>query len=609
MLPLKIAQRMLQERGSVDKQTEALINRYALTFPRARVAKLVKRLETLPELKLKGFNGPAYRLTFSEVSRHLGPKGAFRLLEKADLADLQAKAALVAAWSSRLDFFFQWGELFQLLRDFDEHIEVSREPLLADGHVTEYASEYFSHPSIFFDLLHLNNPVYPAKRDIPELVCAGYQGKMPWMEYQETPEYKIKCQTYAERQIFNSVLPKDDVAFLEDVRSRPYRLKRELFPKLGQAIWCADGIADMRREFGSLAKITPVATVKILERGKLIENIVSEHIAKAFSAPEYDRLIALEKNYAEASVWRHVEWLRQSGSLYYRQMPSGGLSSLITAVAMLQHEITTDRANTVKADFLELTGGKEMQSYFQLLGAKNIKAVDKFLVEQSDYFSRSVSEEDIESLIKRMRPSRHAEAAGTDSTKLLAQLKAMLEDSRRHQTPREESFAIPPLSETEKCKYRNYPRKDIIGFKNWQAGSRSYELLVNGKRERINYPQFLVLLYLAIALKKDSHNGWVSVEQAMTDAVVDPEDERAFAREVTELNQRLSRHAEPNSAKFIQNLRGESKYRLSTMPSRIKAPDTRWLKNKFSEIRREVIAERNKRIRQIKESKSLPKVS
>lgn|GEM_PF-5028436 len=596
MLPLKIAQRMLQERGSVDKQTEALINRYALTFPRARVAKLVKRLETLPELKLKGFNGPAYRLTFSEVSRHLGPKGAFRLLEKADLADLQAKAALVAAWFNRLDFFFQWGELFQLLRDFDEHIEVNREPLITDGHVTEYASEYFSHPSIFFDLLHLNNPVYPAKRDIPELVCANYQGKMPWVEYQETPEYKIKCQTYAERQIFNSVLPKDDVAFLEDMRSRPYRLKRELFPKLGQAIWCAEGIADMRREFGSLAKITPVATVKMLERGKLIENIVSEHIAKAFSAPEYDRLIALEKNYAEASVWRHVEWLRQSSRLYYRQMPSGGLSGLITVVAMLQHEITTDRANTVKADFLELTGGKEMQSYFQLLGEKNIKAIDKFLSEQADYFNRSVSEEDIETLIKRMRPSQQSKG-GVDFSTQLDQLAKKIDSLRLAQEPQRDTFAIPPLTETEKRKYRNnYPRKDVIEFKNWQAGSRAYELLVNGQRERINYPQFLVLLYLAIALKKDSNNGWVPVEQAEKDEVVSPNDIKAFAREATKLNAILSRHLEANTEKIIQNLKREGKYRLSTMPSRIKTPDTCWLKNKFAEIRRRVIAERKKRI-------------
>ncbi|HOX23749.1 MAG TPA: hypothetical protein PLL10_09810, partial [Elusimicrobiales bacterium] len=366
------------------------------------MAKLVKRLETLPELQFQGFSGPAYRLTFSEVSRHLGPKEAFRLLEKADLTDLRDKAALVAAWSSHLDFFFKWGELHQLLRDFDEHIEINREPLLTDGHVAEYASEYFSHPSIFFDLLHLNNPTYPAKCDIPELVCANYQGKMPWMEYQATPEYKLQCQIYAERQVFANPLPKDDISFLEDSRSRLYRLKRELFPKLGQAIWCADGIADMRREFGSLAKVTPVATVKMLERGKLIESIVSEHIAKAFSAPEYARLIALEKNYAEASVWRHVEWLRQSGSLYYRQMPSGGLSSLMTAVAMLQHEITTDRANTAKADFLTLTAGKDISSYFQLIDASNIKAVDTSLAEQADYFNRSVSEEDIETLIKRM---------------------------------------------------------------------------------------------------------------------------------------------------------------------------------------------------------------
>jgi hypothetical protein len=386
------------------------------------------------------------------------------------------------------------------------------------------------------------------------------------------------------------------------MRPKLYRLKHELMPKLGNVIWCTGEVANMRREFGSLAKITPVSTVKMLQRGTLIEHIVAEDIAKAFSAPEYDRLISLEKNYAGASVCRYIEWLRQSGSLYYRQMPSGGLSSLITAAAMLQHEITTDRANTAKTEFMALTGDKDVRSYFQLLGEKNIKTIDKFLREQSDYFNRSVSVEDIESLIKQVRPNLQA-GAGTDSSGLLSELRAMIDNSRQNQIPQGESFAIPPLTETEKRKYRNCPRKDVIEFKNLQAGSRSYELFVNGKRERVNYPQFLVLLYLAIELKTGARNGWVSIEQAGADGVVDPEDSKAFTRAATSLNKILGRNIEDKSVELIQNLRGERKYRLTTMPSRIHAPDTRWLKNKFSEIRHKVLLERDKRKKQITQYK------
>ena len=159
----------------------------------------------------------------------------------------------------------------------------------------------------------------------------------------------------------------------------------------------------------------------------------------------------------------------------------------------------------------------------------------------------------------------------------------------------------PPITKTEKKKYANeYPRKDIIEFTNVEIGVRRYRVLVNGKEALVEYANLVLLLYFAMALKQEKDLGWVSYDKVSPDTVPEYRSERIvrnrthFHRVIGELKMQINPLLEPNiNISIIDNKVRKSKYRLTTMPSRI---DTRlnWLRKKYKEIKKEVIKERQK---------------
>jgi len=157
-------------------------------------------------------------------------------------------------------------------------------------------------------------------------------------------------------------------------------------------------------------------------------------------------------------------------------------------------------------------------------------------------------------------------------------------------------FAIPELNATERKQYAKiFPRRDVIEFTNRKAGERACIVAVNGNDEPLNYPEFIILLRLAIESKKKTGEGWVPVEDMMEAGIVNPQDKKAVGRIVPLIISAFKSHIEKNSVPIVQNLTRAGKYRLTTMPSRIKTPDGRWLGNKYAQVLREVIKEREKR--------------
>lgn len=159
----------------------------------------------------------------------------------------------------------------------------------------------------------------------------------------------------------------------------------------------------------------------------------------------------------------------------------------------------------------------------------------------------------------------------------------------------EKAVAVPELNATEKRKYaKDYPRKDVIQFIDKEMGARSYAVLINGRELQLQYSILGLLLYLALAVKQERDTGWVSYDSVEKEKLV--RSRPHFHRSMSELSGKINPFVEPNEVKIIQNIKRRSMYRLTTMPSRIKAPHSRWMSSKYKIIKEEIIKERASRI-------------
>lgn len=152
-------------------------------------------------------------------------------------------------------------------------------------------------------------------------------------------------------------------------------------------------------------------------------------------------------------------------------------------------------------------------------------------------------------------------------------------------------FDVPEISSTEQKHSKDYPRKDVIEFTDNEIGTRSYEVLINGQSATLEYSLFGLVLFMAMALKKGTDKGWVSLEMALDQELV--RDQPHFHRIISELVKKLV-PVEDNKIKIIENLKRQSKYRISTMPSRIIA-SPKWLSAKYKKIKAEIVKERAQR--------------
>ena len=162
----------------------------------------------------------------------------------------------------------------------------------------------------------------------------------------------------------------------------------------------------------------------------------------------------------------------------------------------------------------------------------------------------------------------------------------------------EAAFTAPELSVTEKRKYsKDYPRKDVIEFINKTTSARSGIVLVNGRELELQYNLYGLLLALALALKKETDTGWVHYDNILSEKLV--RGQNHFHRSMSELSGKMDLLVEDNKIKILQNMKRKSKYRLSTMPSRIKTPHSRWLSINYGTVKNEIIKERTKRVGEV----------
>lgn len=159
----------------------------------------------------------------------------------------------------------------------------------------------------------------------------------------------------------------------------------------------------------------------------------------------------------------------------------------------------------------------------------------------------------------------------------------------------ESILTVSPVTSSEQKKYANdYPRKDVFKFIDKQKSGRKGIVLINGRELELEYNIYGILLAFAKALKSDTDTGWVSYDHIESEKIVRSRDH--FHRSMSELSGKLDPFVEDNKVKILQNLKRKSKYRLSTMPSRIKVPHTRWLASRYKVIKGEIIKERTKRV-------------
>ncbi len=154
---------------------------------------------------------------------------------------------------------------------------------------------------------------------------------------------------------------------------------------------------------------------------------------------------------------------------------------------------------------------------------------------------------------------------------------------------------IPELTVTEKRKYsKDYPRKDVLEFFDKTTAARSGIVSVNGRELELQFNLYGILLALALALKQEKDTGWVPYDDIDKEKLVRSRDH--FHRSMSELSGKLDPFVEDNKIKILQNLKRKSKYRLSTMPSRVKAPHSKWLSSRYKTVKDEILKERVKRV-------------
>jgi len=173
-------------------------------------------------------------------------------------------------------------------------------------------------------------------------------------------------------------------------------------------------------------------------------------------------------------------------------------------------------------------------------------------------------------------------------------------------TATKNQLKIPPISNAEAKKYDNrYPRRDVIEFLDRETDNRNYIIRVNKKEVSIPYSLYILILFLAIKLKSDMDDGWATIKELEAADIAIEGDIHHTHQVTSNLNKILHHFIESNTVELIQNMKRASKYRLSTMPSRIKAPHTMWLKQTLTHVKNCVLKERQiRKDQKIKRDKS-----
>jgi hypothetical protein len=109
----------------------------------------------------------------------------------------------------------------------------------------------------------------------------------------------------------------------------------------------------------------------------------------------------------------------------------------------------------------------------------------------------------------------------------------------------------------------------------------------------IPYTKYVLLLFLAIKLK-DGQGGWVSKTELEQAGILDDENINHINSLLSELRA-CFRGEVAKPKEFIENIRGKSQYRISTAPNNITAVHTKWLKQKYDAVIKQVKKERDRR--------------
>lgn len=189
-------------------------------------------------------------------------------------------------------------------------------------------------------------------------------------------------------------------------------------------------------------------------------------------------------------------------------------------------------------------------------GAQNFEGIDLIIRDRSKFTS----------LLKKVEAAYKSKSADGQRIDIKS-------THLKHDTATKNQPKIPLISKNEKMKYGNrYPRKDVIKFLNREGDNRNYIIEVNEEEVPVPYALYLLLLFLAIKLKTDMDDGWATIKELEAGEIVNETNIHHLHQLTSNLNNRLRPFIESNTKELIQNMKRASKYRLSTMPSRIKTP-------------------------------------
>jgi hypothetical protein len=315
-----------------------------------------------------------------EALRFMPADKAMDLFEQSDLNSLGVKAKVLGFWVVDDTPFYTLSELRDHIDALVRHLRNNKRSLLSIG----YPSTGFRRSELLFQDL---SRLYPIK------VPGSIQGRR-FLDQMDAELAKKAKRDSEGNLIYKYTWVKQvpgPLFALEWLRTRCTYEKAALIPGLSESD--VEHIEEMRPKILNL-KIKVLGIVHRYVAARIATGGISHSvwdeclkaIAEGINRPEYEALWRIEKVYPNL----FMAPLLPDGRLFpvqsqvtgfHDRFEPGGLKNILDFIAYVERELTTGLMDQTRSRFLEITGGSELISYFQLISSPRVDEMDALMVD------------------------------------------------------------------------------------------------------------------------------------------------------------------------------------------------------------------------------------
>lgn len=288
-----------------------------------------------------------------------------------------------------------------------------------------------------------------------------------------------------------------------------------------------------------------------------------------------DLLYSQEKEKSISKLNEELEKEFQSGSVTYSTLKIYFMVILETIKYLINCRVTFD-INEVN-NLIDTKMKKSLSTIiFKRISKRVLKTIEeefKYLIDEVTRFSKGLFPDYMLDWINK--------EIDREKTAILKNIKIDIEIQQKRHELRSDGIELSKEQERDYEKY-GYNCKDRIYIPGTSSFYRSNEIIVNGIKIKIGDSLFLLLLRLAVELKK-GESGWVNISTLHIDRIITvPDKYQIYSRLRTTLQGSL---IDKDGEKFIEN-DGSKNYRISTHPDFITYNKEKLLSHKDPDIKK-----------------------